>query len=46
MSSKIASIVKAKLRAEGRFVLTLCGRCMEPLLLEGDRAIVELPGCL
>lgn len=25
---------------EGRFVLTLRGRCMEPLLFEGDRAVV------
>lgn len=40
MTPPIASVVKAKLRAEGRFVLTLRGRCMEPLLLEGDRAAV------
>lgn len=41
MTSPLASIVKAKLRAEGHFVLTLRGRCMEPLLLEGDKAFVE-----
>lgn len=40
MTPPIASVVKAKLRAEGRFVLTLRGRCMEPLLFEGDRAAV------
>ncbi len=42
MTFPIAAIIKAKLRSEGRFVLTLCGRCMEPLLVEGDRAVVEL----
>lgn len=41
MTSPLASIVKAKLRAEGHFVLTLRGRCMEPLLFEGDRAAIE-----
>lgn len=40
MSVSIASVVKAKLRAEGRIVLTLRGRCMEPLLFDGDRAAV------
>ena len=40
MTPPIASVVKAKLRAEGRFVLTLRGRCMEPLLFKGDRAAV------
>ena len=42
MTSPLVSVVKAKLRAEGHFVLTLRGRCMEPLLLEGDKAFVEL----
>ena len=42
MTFPIAAIIKAKLRSDGRFVLTLCGRCMEPLLVEGDRAVVEL----
>lgn len=42
MTPPIASIVKAKLRAKGRFVLTLRGRCMEPLLFGGDRAAVFL----
>ena len=41
MTLSIASVVKAKLRAERRFVLTLHGRCMEPLLFEGDRVCVE-----
>ena len=41
MTSPLVSVVKAKLRAEGHFVLTLRGRCMEPLLFAGDRVRVE-----
>lgn len=40
MTSKIASILKAKLSVDGKFVLKLRGRCMEPLLYEGDRVEV------
>lgn len=34
------AIIQARLRAQGYFILRLRGRCMEPLLFEGDRALI------
>lgn len=36
----LQAIIRARLRSEGHFDLVLQGRCMEPLLLAGDRARV------
>ena len=41
MTPPLSAIVQARLRAQGYFVLGLRGRCMEPLLFEGDRALIR-----
>lgn len=40
MGSGLAAALRAKMRAGGCCVVSLRGRCMEPLLLAGDRARV------
>lgn len=40
MTPPLLAIIQARLRAQGYFILGLRGRCMEPLLFEGDRAFI------
>lgn len=44
MTQGLADVIRAKLRLEGSFEFGLRGRCMEPLLREGDRVLVVPAG--